>query len=110
MAVEILIPISLFGAVFGVLYVFFLTRNRERLAMIEKGADPKIFASRREGRGVKLGFLAVGVGIGILAGQLLQHVTSMDVEPATFSMILLFGGIGLLVASQVIRKVSKDEA
>ena len=36
---EILIPISFFLAVFGVIYLFLSTRNKERLALIEKGAD-----------------------------------------------------------------------
>ena len=35
--------LTFFGSLFGVLYFYFTTRNRERLAMIEKNADPAIF-------------------------------------------------------------------
>ena len=31
--------ISLFIVIFGICYLFFSTRNKERLALIEKGAD-----------------------------------------------------------------------
>ena len=40
---EVLIPISFFLAVFGIIYLFLSTRNKERLALIEKGADASIF-------------------------------------------------------------------
>jgi len=33
---EILIPITMFAAIFGIFYVFLTTRNKERLSMIEK--------------------------------------------------------------------------
>ncbi|MDA0714452.1 MAG: hypothetical protein O2867_04050 [Bacteroidetes bacterium] len=42
-AVEILVPISLFLIVFGIFYIYFTTRHRERLALIEKGADASLF-------------------------------------------------------------------
>ena len=35
---EILIPLSMFAAIFGIVYLYFTTRNKERLALIEKGA------------------------------------------------------------------------
>ena len=36
---EFVVPVAMFACVFGILYVYFTTRNRERMAMIEKGAD-----------------------------------------------------------------------
>ena len=39
MNAEILIPISLFLAIFGIIYLYLSTRNKERLALIEKGVD-----------------------------------------------------------------------
>lgn len=97
MAAEILIPISMFTCMFGVLYVFLTTRNKERLAMIDKGADPSIFAQRKTRIGIKLGLLAIGVALGILMGQMVTHFTSMNEEPAVTSMIFLFSGVGLVV-------------
>jgi len=104
MNLEVLIPISMFAAIFGVLYIFYMTRNKERLAMIEKGADPEIFAKRKSRNGVKLGLLAIGVAIGILTGQLIGHATVMDLEPAVASMIFLFAGTGLVVEHYLAKK------
>ena len=42
---EVAVLAIIFGSIFGVFYLYFSTRNKERLALIEKGADAKIFAS-----------------------------------------------------------------
>ena len=42
---EVLIPLIVFGTMFAMLYVYLTTRNKERLALIEKGADAKLFKS-----------------------------------------------------------------
>ena len=34
----------IFGTIFGIFYLFFSTRNKERLALIEKGMEAKIFS------------------------------------------------------------------
>ena len=44
---EILIPLIVFSSIFGMVYVFLNTRNKERLALIEKGADASLFASKK---------------------------------------------------------------
>ncbi|MCJ8290944.1 MAG: hypothetical protein HRT58_15175 [Crocinitomicaceae bacterium] len=104
MFVEILIPFIFFATVFGVLYTFLITRNKERLAMIEKGADPSIFAQRRTRIGLKLGLLAMGIAIGVLMGQMIVHLTSMEKEPATFSMVFLWAGAGLVLEHFLAKK------
>ena len=43
---EILIPLSLFAAIFGMVYLYYTTRNKERLALIEKGADSSFLILR----------------------------------------------------------------
>jgi len=40
----IVIPASLFLTIFGIVYLYFSTRNKERLALIEKGADASNFS------------------------------------------------------------------
>jgi len=72
--VQILVPIAVFTMIFGIVYVVVTARNRERMAMIEKGADPKFFESHktRSGKGIlKWGLLLVGVGLGLFLAQLL---------------------------------------
>lgn len=97
MAAEVLVPISFFLALFGIIYVVISARNRERLAMIEKGVNPSDFADYRKRTSIRLGMLSVGVAFGILAGQMIGHFTIMGREPATFSMIFLFGGAALII-------------
>lgn len=97
MLAEILVPMTVFACIFGVLFVFFTTRNKERMLMIEKGADPSIFHRSYKRFGIKVGLMAMGVALGILVGQLISHLTKMHLDEATFSMIFLFGGLGLVV-------------
>jgi hypothetical protein len=101
MQVEILIPLGFFAVVFASLYVFLTTRNKERLALIEKGASPELFKTKSNvGSGYgsfKLGLFLIGIALGIMAGYFL-HETGMDESAAYFSMIFLFGGIGLVVS------------
>ncbi len=44
---EILVPIVLFLVIFGIVYLYYSSRNKERLALIEKGAEASIFFGPR---------------------------------------------------------------
>ncbi len=110
MAEEILIPLALFASIFGILYVYFTARNRERMSMIEKGVDPSIFTRKRSysNMTLKFGMLLVGVSLGILIGSLIDEYTTLPEEVAYFSMIFLFGGLALITNSVLEEKRSKD--
>src|SRR5665648_34287 len=97
MQVEILVPLAAFSLTFGMWYIYITARNKERLALIEKGETPDLFKSTSKYRSFKLGVFLVGIAIGIIAGYFLNE-SGMEEEPAYFSMILLFGGIGLVIA------------
>ena len=108
---EVLIPLIVFASIFGIAYVFLNTRNKERLSLIEKGADASLFATKKNHRSnltLKFGMLAVGIGIGILIASLLESYTVLDEEVAYPSMIFLFGGL-FLVANAMIEKKDKAE-
>jgi len=103
----IFVPLSFFALVFGSLYIFFTTRNKERLALIEKGADPELFKTKADpssgNRTFKTGLFFIGIALGILAGYFIAEA-GMQETPAYFSMIFLFGGIALVVSHLIKNK------
>jgi len=107
--------ISFFAMFFGIMYVFYTTRNRERMALIEKGADASLFnTGKTAGAGIKwsgfalkTGILMIGVGLGIIAGAILESINAFPSAVAGyFSMIFIFGGLAL-VAFYLIEKKAK---
>jgi len=96
METNVLIPIAFFAMIYGIVYI--LVRKKERLALIQKGADASLFESGiKAPTDLKWGLLLIGIGIGILVGKVLSTYTTLNEEPAFFSMICLFGGIGLII-------------
>ena len=95
---EILIPITFFLSLFGVLYVYFNTRHKERMSMIEKGADASLFQSKKgySNASMRFGMFLIGIALGILTGNILTETTSLQEEVSYFSMIFLFGGMSLV--------------
>lgn len=92
--------------VFGVVYVTVTARNRERMALIEKGADPKLFESVKtapKGGILKWGLFLIGIGLGIFFAAFLAS-SGFNEDAAYPSMICLFGGAGLLVAHRMEQK------
>jgi len=96
---EILIPIAFFGAIFGIFYLYITARNKERLSMIEKGADASMFSTKRKyyAMTLKVGMLLIGVALGILVGSIIDQYTMLEEEVGYFSMIFLFGGLALVI-------------
>lgn len=111
---EILIPLSLFAAIFGMVYLYFSTRNKERLALIEKGADASIFnIGKRTGSSWKvivlnIAFLLIGIGLGVLIAHILETYTGLDDGPIYPAMIFLMAGIGLYVGFTQTKKALED--
>ena len=107
--VEIMVPLSLFASIVLILYIFYTTRNKERLALIEKGADASLFkTSSKPFPSLKIGMFFVGVGIGILVGNIIAVSTSLEEPVAYFSMILLFGGASLIAYYLIEKKKTES--
>jgi len=107
MLTEILVPISIFAAIFGIVFVIATARNRERMAMIEKGVNPKDFmnTSKPSVYGIlKWALLLAGLGLGLFIGSLLETYTQIQEEPAYFASALFFGGLGLVIAFLISKK------
>ena len=109
--VGILVPIGSFAMIFGIIYVIVTSRNRERMALIERGADPALFEStKKAGRGgvMKSGLFLLGVGLGIVVAYFLAS-GGMDEGAAYPAMICVFGGLALIVSNLWQRKQDKED-
>jgi hypothetical protein len=106
--------IALFATVFGIMYLHYTTRNKERMALIEKGADASLFKTGKSGTGtsanwnkvtLKTGMFLIGIALGILMAAILSSGGFLF-EGANYpSMILLFGGLSLVLFYIIDRKV-----
>ncbi len=105
-------PIFIMVIVFGFTYavIHLLIRRKERMALIEKGKDAPLFDQKTQTNilALKFGLLFIGVAIGLLLGSLLVELTTLNDEATYFSMVFLFGGIGLVV-SHFLEKKERQE-
>ncbi len=98
---EVIIPVlaivCFFGTVSGLAYLFFTTRNRERLALIKKDKDATIFnVNPSKDESLKWGLMTVGTGVGFFIGGLVTNMIHLPFKSAFYSMPLIFGGLGLI--------------
>ena len=105
----IIVPLMILG-VFGIVYYYLTTRNKERLALIEAGADAKLFKSANNGWHfvIVLGLLAIGIALGTGMGTFIDHTMVGDDNDGAYVFgIFFFGGISLLTSFFLIRKIKK---
>jgi hypothetical protein len=107
-----LTPVLVTAIIFGFVYnvIFILVRKSERMAMLEKGIDATFFISKQQPsqQALKFGLLFIGVAIGILLGSILSATTTLPEEASYFSMIFLFGGLGLVINHFIEKKEMKE--
>jgi hypothetical protein len=85
-------------------------RNRERMALIEKGIDPDQMLKEKRGVGhdpLFWGLLLTGLGLGILLGYIVSMVTQWDSMILPNAMGTLLGGLGMIVYTY--RKRADDQ-
>ena len=111
----ILIPISLFLVIFGIVYLYLSTRNKERLALIEKGADASIFVKGRTQKTpiwkvliLNLALLLMGIGIGVFIASLLENYTSLNEDAVYPATIFLMAGVGLFIGFNMTKDLDKE--
>ena len=107
-----LVPVSMFAMV--VIIVYLSHRRKERMEMIKKGMAMDDLYKRHhyfDATALKWGLMAIGIGIGVLMGKVLivNHIFEKGSMPAYFSIICLFGGIGLII-SYFIEKKKEDKS
>jgi len=111
MMTGILISLGLFAMIFGIVYLY----KRERMAMIERGMDPRRYKQiSAPFSTLKWGLLLIGAGTGLFLAFLLDRVAFKsefnDGNPAIyFSMIAIFGGLGLFTSFRMEKKEIDDK-
>lgn len=114
---EVLVFISLFLVIFGICYLYFSTRNKERMALIEKGADASIFVRGKKEKAapfwkiliLNLALLLMGIGAGIVIGGIVYSNFNVDDDIAMPGSIFLMAGTGLFIGFFLTKKLDKEE-
>ncbi len=104
--------LTFFGMIFGIVYF----RNRENMAMIERGMNPRsIPIAPKPFISLKYGLLLCGVGLGLFLAFLLnEYMTNhgsadRNFPQIYFSLIALFGGLGLVLSYRIEKKEWLDK-
>jgi hypothetical protein len=109
----ILVPIAMFTMIFGIVYL----AKRERLAMIERGMDPRRYKPQSAPfQNLKWGLLLIGAGVGLFLAYVLDHTAFSKIRDMNddgnvaiyFALIAIFGGGGLFL-SYLIEKKNNDK-
>lgn len=111
-----LIMLSLFALIFGIFYI----RNRENMALIERGINPRVQHRTlpRPFGSLKYGLLIVGAGVGLMAAFFLDVNMTLTKETITPSgavhyqshdeiypaLIAIGGGLGLIISYFIEKK------
>ena len=104
--------VAFFAMVFGIMYMFYTTRNKERMALIEKGADASLFNTGKDAKSfinwnkftLKLGMLAMGIAVGIILAAFWSQTSAIDEDALYPSLIFFFGGLSLVLFYIIDRK------
>ena len=113
---EIAVLIIVFGTIFGIAFLYFSTRNKERMALIEKGADASIFVKNRPKNAapfwkvliLNLSLLSMGIGTGVFLSLILETYTGLESDAIYPAMIFLMAGVGLFAGFNLTRKLDDE--
>ncbi len=112
------VMLIIFGTIFGIFYLFISSRNKERMALIEKGADASIFYGTKKNRVtpvwkviiLNLSLLLMGIGLGIFIAGFLRQSLNLDAEIAFPGSIFLMAGTGLFIGFNMTNNLGKEES
>lgn len=115
MGSEVIIMPIILGVIFGIFYLYISARNRERLALIEKGTDASIFYSRKKSVTpiwkvivINLALLLVGIGLGIFLAEILRTALGVNEDIVYPGTIFLMAGLGLFAGFFTTKKLNDD--
>jgi hypothetical protein len=105
----IVISLGFFAMIFAIIYLY----KRERMAMIERGMDPRSYKPQSAPyQNLKWGLLLIGSGIGLFLAFILDHSVFRSMDDDVFflylSLIAIFGGAGLFLSYKIEKKEVLD--
>jgi hypothetical protein len=116
MGSEVIIVPAIFGVIFGMYYLYISSRNKERLALIEKDAEASIFFSKKKSLTptwkvlvLNIAILMMGIGLGIFIGHIFHTYLQVPEEVAFPGTIFLVGGTALFTGFFVTKKLVSQE-
>jgi len=110
MLTGIIISLGFFGMIFGIVYLY----KRERMAMIERGMDPRKYKPQSAPfQNLKWGLLLIGAGLGLFFAYILDRTVFSHSEDENvaiyFALIAIFGGLGLFTSYHMEKKENDKE-
>lgn len=116
---EVLIPLTIFGGGFAMIFGIAYLKTRENLAMVEKGMNPKEKLARPEPyKNLKWGLLLLGSGMGLLLAYILDNYVLIrkfdhhdeSIAFVYFALLAIGGGLGLIASYRVEKRELLDRA
>lgn len=106
---EVMIPIvaiiSTFTFLTVAVYLFFSSRHKERMALMDHNLDATIFNLNQNGnRSLKSGLLFTMIGVGLILGDILERLGLLSEDVAYFAMVFLMGGLALVAYHSFVAK------
>lgn len=107
--------ITLFALFFGLIYYYLLTRHKERMMLIENGADANLFQTSPRKKSyfysMMIGVVFICLALGILVGAILDEHVFLDYyhddNPAPyFVSIFFFIGAGFICSFFLSKKLA----
>lgn len=116
---EVLVLISMFATIFGIVYITVTSKHRQRMAMIDKGMDPGMLREREVPfRTLRNGLVLVGAGLGLFFGFLIDSTMPDygvngdmgDTPLPYFMMLLLCSGLALIAHHFIVKRQKDSKA
>ena len=95
--VILVLAVLFFGTIFGIFYLYFTSRTRERLALIQSGMDPNTFKPRRSY--LKYGMVIFSVVFGMVLGDMMPFRYAIGVP-----LGIMLGALSLIAYYFIIDK------
>jgi len=106
----IIISLGFFGMIFGIVYLY----KRERMAMIERGMDPRRYKPQSAPyQNLKWGLLLIGAGLGLFLAFIMDRTifesSRYENEAIYFALIAICGGLGLFTSYHIEKKELRNK-